>query len=430
MAEQPTYKFLPEDKCLTESQLFDYIDGKLKASDMHFIEKHILSCAFCSDALEGLEKVKDRDKVAAFISATTGAGKTAEKEEEKEKPKVIPLNPNRKYYALAAGLVLIIGITLFLKLSVSNGLENAKTAELVQKDSSVLMPPENQLAHADSLAQEKNAVVKTELGKMNDAADGEKSSNSKAPANGGISYFRTPALEERADQQPKAAKEAEPDRNADGDDLDHFVNVVDEKTNEQQESNDKSKLKNEGFANIEQKQKPAETDKKNKDVNRAADARTENEDVVLSEKKADVPPAPVIVSGTTTTNASGATPQTTSTPAYNYTWSGPTSTTSGTVMTTDSISYTVTKPESDHELDLSYENGVKMLAAGQATASLSLFDEVLKNSAHPHYQDAQWKKAEALIQLKRIEEAKKLLNEIAAKKGTYQEQAKAKLKTL
>jgi hypothetical protein len=429
MAEQPTYKFLPEDKCLTESQLFDYIDGKLKAPDMHFIEKHILSCAFCSDALEGLEKVKDRDKVAAFIP-TTGTGKTAGKEEEKEKPKVIPLNPNRKYYALAAGLVLIIGITLFLKLSVSDGLENAKTAELVQNDTSVLMPSENQSTYADSLAQEKNAVTKTELGEMNNvpAAD-NKPGNSNAPATGGVTYFRTPALEERADKpQAKAAKEAEPDRNADGDDLDHFVNVVDEKTNEQQESNDKSKLKNEGFANIEQKQKPAETDKKNKDFNRSTEARTENEDVVLSEKKADVPPAPLIVSGTTTTNASGATPQTTSAPTY--TWSGPASTNGTSVMTTDTILYTVTKSPSDRELDLSYENGVKMLAAGQATASLSLFDEVLKNPAHPHYQDAQWKKAEALIQLKRIEEAKKLLNEIAAKKGTYQEQAKAKLKTI
>ncbi|HET6992757.1 MAG TPA: hypothetical protein VFJ43_15595, partial [Bacteroidia bacterium] len=85
---------------------------------------------------------------------------------------------------------------------------------------------------------------------------------------------------------------------------------------------------------------------------------------------------------------------------------------------------------SEKDLDLSYENGVKMLNAGQASASLVLFDEVLKNPNHHYYQDAQWEKSLALIQLNRKAEAKILLEEIVKKGGKYKSQAEAELKKL
>jgi hypothetical protein len=144
----------------------------------------------------------------------------------------------------------------------------------------------------------------------------------------------------------------------------------------------------------------------------------------------DAPMTTVISSGSMQ-NANSSTPTLTNNApsSTNYTWSGPTVTgATNTISAADTTVFVTTKP--DNELTLSYENGNKMLAAGQATAALALYDEVLKNPSHPHFQDAQWKKSEALLQLKRIDEAKKLLNEIAAKPGKYQAQAKEKLKTL
>jgi hypothetical protein len=421
MADQHTYKFLPEDKCLSESQLFDYIDGKLKASDMHFIEKHILSCGFCSDALEGLEKVKHRDKVAAFIPSA------ANKEEKKEEPKVIPLNPNRKYYALAAGLVLILGITLFFRLSRSDEFAESKMADRGNADSiSVITTPEKQ-------PDLENGIVRSDSPSSSSVASGEadkRSANSDQTLKKALStegppgYFDiAPSTDAQYSPAPKMADESIvlADKNTDGDVADDFVNIVDQKA-AAEETVGADDTKDGSAARLEQQQVLAE--KKNKLTNRSKD---------LDFKKAEKPQLAKEDMPVTLTNTSGGTPYSTNAPtnvpADNMTVPASTGTASGSVFTmTDSVM--TTKSQSERELDLSYENANKMLASGQATASLALYDEVLKNPAHPHYQDAQWKKAEALIQLKRIEEAKKLLNEIAAKPGKYKELAKEKLKTL
>lgn len=418
MADQHTYKILPEDKCLTESQLFDYIDGKLKASDMHFIEKHILSCGFCSDALEGLEKVKDRRKVAAFIPTDA----VVEDEEKKEKPKVIPLNPNRKYYAIAAGAVLILGISLFLKLSTSNDLAESKMAEVTnnkKSDSAVLMPAKD--------AQDKSIVafVPDSLKKETDSR--KKTENQQGPASGEVSkpdYFTMKATDEAeaADQSvvaPPAPKVQEPvqaDKLGDMDDGEDFANVVDAKTPEEEQlaKTETAKEKPGKFTLAEKKNAANRSDNDNK--------QDQSKDKV-GVASADVPVT--ITQPATLTPTSG---------SYTYQQPASTGTTTPIVSggyvfaTTDSMSTIVTKSERD--LDLAYENANKMQAAGQTTASLALYDEVLKNPTHPHYQDAQWKKSEALIQLKRIDEAKKLLNEIAAKPGKYKVQATEKLKNL
>ena len=84
----------------------------------------------------------------------------------------------------------------------------------------------------------------------------------------------------------------------------------------------------------------------------------------------------------------------------------------------------------DEDLDLCYENGLKMLDSGQAAASITFFDQVLANPAHRYFEDAQWKKAEALLKLNRNDEAKTLLNEIVKTGRKYKPQAKEKLKKL
>jgi hypothetical protein len=414
MADQHTYKFLPEDKCLSESQLFDYIDGKLAASDMHLLEKHVLSCGFCSDALEGLEKVKSREKVAAFIPLAKG------EDEKKEEPKVIPLHPNRKYYALAAGVVLILGITLFMKLSQSEDLSEAKVAELTQSDSIVIMPPPQK-----DEAAEKNKSLRLDsspLYRNNNAQSTSDDQRADQALTKGT-FTPEPSRNSEAAPMPKAADETVSGRSFDTDG-DDFVNVVD--ANAIAEQGGVDNLKDEA----KQEQTVVLAEKKNKMISRpekeSADKKADVQQATVSE---DAPMTTVISSGSTLgATSSSPTLVNTAPSSTSYTWSGPTTTGSTTISSNADTTIVVTKP--DNELTLSYENGNKMLAAGQATAALALYDEVLKNPSHSHFQDAQWKKSEALLQLKRIDEAKKLLNEIAAKPGKYQTQAKEKLKTL
>lgn len=62
--------------------------------------------------------------------------------------------------------------------------------------------------------------------------------------------------------------------------------------------------------------------------------------------------------------------------------------------------------------------------------ALSKLDAVLKNSQTEFNQEAKWNKALALIELKETVKAKKLLQEIIDEKGFYQQRAQDKLKTL
>ncbi len=418
MAEQPTYKFLPEDKCLSESQLFDYIDGKLKASDMHFIEKHILSCGFCSDALDGLEKVKRREKVAAFIPSPV-------LKEEKEEPKVIPLNPNRKYYALAAGIVLILGITLFLKLSTSADFSK-ELADVSRKDSMSLpneetakpAPPAvitEQLNESDTRAA--NDIV------TQDAPKGTADPGffDVAPPLADENYF----VPEKSADELSAADKSITSGEADGD-MDDYPNVVGAKLEDVQQREESSVAKKEKLSTPQPKKAASQDDESGK-YKQNKDAEGKNDQQRVAEKDNTTKEVPVTLSTTAPTSVQTNSTVPAGTSSSEYLYSTPTT---GSV-TTDSVTYRITtKTPSDVELDLSYENANKMLASGQAAASLSLYDEVLKNPAHKNYHDAQWKKAEALIQLKRIDEAKKLLNEIVAKNGKYKAQAKEKLKSL
>jgi TonB family protein len=97
--------FNPTD-CIPEQTMFDYIDNKLSAKERHAVEKHLLDCEFCSDALEGLELVKDRErigiinqKINEYIAATTSR-------------KVVNIN-YRTIVAVAAGLALLIGSVFY-----------------------------------------------------------------------------------------------------------------------------------------------------------------------------------------------------------------------------------------------------------------------------------------------------------------------------
>ncbi len=63
MSDSLNHKIFAETDCISEQTLFDYIDKKLSAKECHAVERHLLHCEFCSDALEGLEIVKNRKRI-------------------------------------------------------------------------------------------------------------------------------------------------------------------------------------------------------------------------------------------------------------------------------------------------------------------------------------------------------------------------------
>jgi tetratricopeptide (TPR) repeat protein len=121
--------FDPQTACLTEKAMFDYIDGKLTAAENHAVEKHLLDCAFCSEAMEGLELVKDRSKLRAAAvlieermeqkpGTQNGSGQTRiegnQKKQDKPGGRLISFDFNTRL-AAAAVIILLLGSVIMLR---------------------------------------------------------------------------------------------------------------------------------------------------------------------------------------------------------------------------------------------------------------------------------------------------------------------------
>ena len=64
MSDSLKHIIFTETDCISEQTMFDYIDNKLSAKERHIVEKHMLDCELCSDAMEGLEIVRDRNRIS------------------------------------------------------------------------------------------------------------------------------------------------------------------------------------------------------------------------------------------------------------------------------------------------------------------------------------------------------------------------------
>jgi len=56
----------PNSSCLSTEEMLDYSRGILSPSEQHSIEKHLLDCEMCSDALEGIQMMEDPNSLFAI----------------------------------------------------------------------------------------------------------------------------------------------------------------------------------------------------------------------------------------------------------------------------------------------------------------------------------------------------------------------------
>lgn len=121
--------------CLSEKALLEYIDNKLTLSERNTVEKHLLDCELCSDALEGLELVKNRKKLAETHSAIS------EKiDGTNRKGRIIKLDI-RTQFAIAASLLLLLGAVWFFKNNINTDKVVADKLEKQKPVSPMEMPP-------------------------------------------------------------------------------------------------------------------------------------------------------------------------------------------------------------------------------------------------------------------------------------------------
>ncbi len=92
--------FSVSEHCLTEDQLLLYLQNKLSAFEQHHVEKHLLDCELCTDALEGLQMTSSKNLSETFAELNQQLDKRVKQEEKK----IIPFYP---WLRIAAVFVLI-----------------------------------------------------------------------------------------------------------------------------------------------------------------------------------------------------------------------------------------------------------------------------------------------------------------------------------
>jgi hypothetical protein len=96
-----------ESDCIPEQVLFDYQDNKLSSKNKYIVEKHIANCEICSDALEGLALINNRNKIKKSIKFINTS---IDKHTFQKKQKTISISMPIKL-AIAATIAILIGIS-------------------------------------------------------------------------------------------------------------------------------------------------------------------------------------------------------------------------------------------------------------------------------------------------------------------------------
>ena len=100
------------NKDIDNQQLMDYLAGKLSEDQKHAIEMQLTNNDFMSDAVEGLENVKDKQDINVFVEQLNRDlhKKLLKKKEKKQKRKL----PQQRWVYAAIILILALLIATWL----------------------------------------------------------------------------------------------------------------------------------------------------------------------------------------------------------------------------------------------------------------------------------------------------------------------------
>src|SRR5436309_725183 len=51
---------------LSREQMSDYLSHRLVGKELHEVESHLIDCSFCSEALEGIKKIKAESRILSI----------------------------------------------------------------------------------------------------------------------------------------------------------------------------------------------------------------------------------------------------------------------------------------------------------------------------------------------------------------------------
>ncbi|MES2397052.1 MAG: energy transducer TonB [Bacteroidota bacterium] len=146
MNDSLKHKIFTETDCISEQTMFDYIDKKLSARESHSVEKHLLHCELCSDALEGLElATNSRERIATINQKIREYIAVPKKETG-----IISFNYKLIISIAASVLLLIGGVFFFNQFSKKDEMAEFKPENAVSFKSQPPPPPQDDETISDS----------------------------------------------------------------------------------------------------------------------------------------------------------------------------------------------------------------------------------------------------------------------------------------
>jgi tetratricopeptide (TPR) repeat protein len=415
--------------CLSEQMLRDYAGKKLSPEKMHQVEKHLVDCELCSDALEGYLLMGDTEifseklkEIYSFI------------DKKNDNKKIVQL---RYWYAAAASILLIAGISVLFKFSKdkTTGVLSENTVkydqiqkEYVKADSiSAATPSEEKTVNTpDNNLSDQEKVQRSEQGASGETAGDFRSANDEdltlagnqqkylnnleqenqvkiiSPATGvstttsSFDYKSDIAVSDKSEKL--AEKESDEFMSVDGESSKYTLK-------EEVQTKVNSTIAVQGGTKDVQESKKSKMPLKNNEITTVSEVNGKTGKGLVSNIQTDsvaLIPADELLSSALAKYNSG-----------DY---------SGTVQVLDQSLKIY-----PNDYNTLYYCGMSYYYLKDYSSSIVCFDKLLKVKNGQWEEQALWFKALSLIEKSEFTKAKKILIEIAAKSGIYKEKALEKL---
>ncbi len=104
------------NKDIEQEKLLQYLNRNLADADQHELEKQMNDDEFMSDAVEGLEQLKNKNAIPDYVhQLNTGLKKQLDKrKEKKEKRKIFP------FYWIYIAIILLLLLTIVAYMVIKN----------------------------------------------------------------------------------------------------------------------------------------------------------------------------------------------------------------------------------------------------------------------------------------------------------------------
>ncbi len=174
--------FAPTE-CLSEEMLTKYVSGKLSSAQKHEVEKHLTDCDMCADAAEGLAMVADKNRISQITSELNK--KIMNRAGAKKETKVIFLQQYRTQLAVAASVVVLLGLVWFFRSNMSMKELSPESSEKIfadkfepypaasEEEESNRVPSEMPATEPDAVQEPMKSEARADKSSVEDQRSGE-----------------------------------------------------------------------------------------------------------------------------------------------------------------------------------------------------------------------------------------------------------------